>query len=1188
MKTAALFSQFRPAQFHLSKVSVVSVLALSLGLFLGSCGGSGGSSDGGNAAASGGADLLAIHVGRIADVYGLDQDSNGRSNGQILLFQQDVLIGPDIQDERDVNSNKSDEEITYDFIGVDPDTLQPKLLITRVMDSAAFKDAFARLDDKATLIDAAHFGQDNTLQPFSVMPRNAALRLTFSKDLGLDRDFFLERDANGQTIGIKNPSAIELLEIVGDPLDEKDVGDFRRIITRISQRKNIVILDPVLLGKEGARLNAPNSASGLPASPLKSRSANMRIAISLEGPLRIRGLTAKTKRAFIGKNLAARKSIIRDFRSGNADDTALGIIGGFVHETIPPRIVGELPMRLERVEPATKSLIIYKAGIRHGIDRGDVLKLFKPGSNEGIPIVVTEVVIDPEDDKNNPGLQHVRVRVRDIGPFEAFDPSKRPDFPAALKEREPWLELNAPLLVLSTEFSGGDPAKGTGDDPRNFITFTPQPLPDPGQSEVKPNENISPFASLVVRWSKPINLSTVKPVDTMILATTGDTAKLLDAKRGTPHLIHSLVFDEDGSQTALRISPPRGFYLDDEMRKPSNKSAFPYFLHVIGGVDGIRDFARNPVDFQFANRAQETLKFEFFLDINKDKSNKNRFPNNRVVNIVRRFKARDEDESGNDIIDWFGPIALSDGFAIGRPIARSTSYIDDRNQLPSPPNFPFAFCSGTDVMTLTGATPLPTPILNPLNPWGCRLMTVWREIDLSLSRTDSFDFNLDVEQIWWAPGQGTPALRSRTIIYDVFDSHSLFLGHSERRPSNCISVPASFPRYRQSSLRREFIHNYARSLKPGALSYLVPDSMVEDRPAAHAAYEKQEIVIRHEDLVFDPTGLNRFLPLPEFDKKTKGYFVFRDERVDVLGGGRGLPQILSPFGGGVNSRFWRGDQESFPDDGKVGSIALPLLTDWQAEVDSAKLPKDDPFFATGLNGLQVSLTVTSSILPMFRVFSGGTRCLNQTKFVRSGDNAWKIAQGGWNPLTCARTSTAGGDNTVYWARIDFLRRMSVMTFGFINFEDPHNDKDHNYEDPRLGSNKSYAMTATQRPDFEVSFDPPRSSLPTGTSITDEYRVADRVTNISEFDFFDPLVAGNAHVRSSSGSWWNYQYTNLLSKYNKDPNMLFDADWLVKARLTPSEVKMFNFRFVIQIEDGPNAVPPRIDTYSLVFRIEDTK
>ena len=32
-------------------------------------------------------------------------------------------------------------------------------------------------------------------------------------------------------------------------------------------------------------------------------------------------------------------------------------------------------------------------------------------------------------------------------------------------------------------------------------------------------------------------------------------------------------------------------------------------------------------------------------------------------------------------------------------------------------------------------------IQNPLNPYGCRLQTLWREIDLSLSRTDAFDFN---------------------------------------------------------------------------------------------------------------------------------------------------------------------------------------------------------------------------------------------------------------------------------------------------------------------------------------------------------------------------------------------------------------------------------------------------------------
>ena len=37
-------------------------------------------------------------------------------------------------------------------------------------------------------------------------------------------------------------------------------------------------------------------------------------------------------------------------------------------------------------------------------------------------------------------------------------------------------------------------------------------------------------------------------------------------------------------------------------------------------------------------------------------------------------------------------------------------------------------------------------------PWlGARLQTVWREIDLSLSRSDPTDFNLDIEQMYWPP-----------------------------------------------------------------------------------------------------------------------------------------------------------------------------------------------------------------------------------------------------------------------------------------------------------------------------------------------------------------------------------------------------------------------------------------------------
>ncbi|MFQ5504293.1 MAG: hypothetical protein ACE5F1_05770, partial [Planctomycetota bacterium] len=747
------------------------------GLFLGSisllvsCGGAG---QGGSAASSGDGELLRVEVGRLVDVFGL---KGLRRNEGVVLFQKDVLIGPDIQDDRRGANKKSEAQIVYEFIGVDPDTLQSRLLINREVGSEKFQSAWAKLGENLIRIAPGHFGQNTKERPFAVAARNGAIQLTFNKDLGISEDFFVAKDELGRVIGIKNPEAVQVLEIVGDPNDNDPSGDFRLIPTRIAYKGDQIVLDPVLLGSEGTAFNVPNNALGLPESS-DSSSANIRLALTLEGPLRIRGLRADDERLtdFLGRNLANQKSIIRDFRSGNDSDNDSRISRGFVRDTVPPRLVGEMAMRLEAVDKTLGRLLVYKAGISHEIDIGDVLKLF-PTSSEGRAVAITDVVVDPDDDRDKPSEQHVFVEVRDVSTFEPFDPTETmpPEILNASREiRESWLVENAPILVLSTEFS-----QESDDDIRNFVNFTPPPVPsDP--KKPTPNENVSPFASLIVRFSKPVDLTSVKPLDSLVLATEGKTTTVLDPKLGTPFLFFSQIFDEDGSQTSLRITPPLGLYLDDALRKEN----LPYFLHLRGGVDGIKDLSGNPVDFQTVNKAEEFQVFPFFLDV-RVKNGVPAFPDNRVVNICKRFLARDEDESPPGQIDFFGAVTVFDGMVQGRPTARTTSYVDDLNQLSSPPEAPFRFCPVSADVLLTAATPFPQPILNPLNPWGCRLMTVWREIDLSLSRTDPFDFNLDIEAMWYTPFQ-QGAMKTRPFTFDIFDKVSLFIGHSERRPTNCV------------------------------------------------------------------------------------------------------------------------------------------------------------------------------------------------------------------------------------------------------------------------------------------------------------------------------------------------------------------------------------------------------------------
>ncbi|MFQ5504291.1 MAG: hypothetical protein ACE5F1_05760 [Planctomycetota bacterium] len=1103
--------------------------------------------------------LVRTEAARLVDVFGLVRVKP--VGHRMTLFERDVIAGPNIQ-----GGNGK-----YEFVGRDSDSLQPRLLIRSEIGTAAFQEAFDALDREAQRISPASYGQDPTNLPFTVVPRNAAIRLRFDRPLGLAEDFFVRRGGDGNDVAFVNTEAVQLLEILDDPTVKDSSENFRSIPLRIVVKGDSILLDPVLVGREGIELGFQRNALGMPESQ-DSRTANIRLALALEGPLRIPGLA--TPSLLVGRDLALRRAVIRDFRSGNDADVNQWISRGFLREAEPPLLVGEMAMRFEAMGAAQR-IKLYKAGLEHEIDRGDVLCLYLPGGAE--PVATTLVVTDPEDDRGAPGVQHVLVEVEDASLFARYDPSLRKDYPIPLDLREAWLLEHAPIAVLAAEFDGSK-----GDDLRNFVRFSPVPSPaTEAQRALHPDavHNVSPFASVSLSFSEPVDMRTVKPYESMILATHGDTVRVLDAKLGTPYLITAQRFDEDGSQIHVRLEPPFGFHLDPALRKQN----LPYFLHIIGGLSGIRDPSGNPLDLGFANGTRERVRVPFYLDV-RSTGGEPRFPDNRVVSVVRRMRAKDEDESPAGMQDYFGAISLVAGRAVGRPTTRSSSYVDDRNQMASPPDPPFRFCLAGQTMLLTGATPFTAGVQNPLNPWGCRLQTLWREIDLSLSRTDPFDFNLDIERMWWAPFQGTPAAKSRRIIFDIFDYVQLSLGHSERRPSNCAGNSTALPVYRWSGLRLQFYHNYLRSLLQEATSPTEP-AQIDERPAPHLAFLGQTLYIRDQDVVRDPTGVNRFLPYPSFEKP---YFTWRDERLALLGGGSGLPTILSPF----KSRFWNGSRSTpIPEDGEVGSIALPLLADFEVHPDDPAKPLDNPWFAIGSNGLQASLGVASSLVPnqtwpFFRVYSAGglIQGRKNPKIMNPTMPGWKLAQGGWN--FGSGLNTPPGDANTYWIRVDYLKRISVMTYGFLQLDDPHDDERHDYGDPRLGK---YDLNGVL-PRFAVAVDPLPADQPPGTRVMIEYRAGQEPA--STFEAFDPLVAGEAHVRyfdNATRKWRSYQHTRRLTGYTRDVTDLFDAGFLERYDMRPEDIRLLNFRFVF--ENNVDSDPPRtpaLDSFSFAYRLRSAR
>ncbi|MBL8755983.1 MAG: hypothetical protein JNK15_21995 [Planctomycetes bacterium] len=1110
-----------------------------------------------------------VEFGRLVDVYGYDGDGGA----ELTLFQKDVVVGNDIADERPPGSSLGDGEVTYDFYATDPVTLQPRLLIPRRIGSPAFTAAFDRLGARLRTVTPMAHGQGGPGLPYSVVPRNAAIRVVLSAPLLVDDEFFVARDEQGKVNGLRNTEAVQLLRIVGDPAQD---DAFVPMPVRVLVKDRALVLDPVLLGDEGVQYQTVNNAEGMPASQ-DQLAANIRIAIALDGPLALPMLREEST-SLIGKNNAGLPAIVRDFRSGNSADTSFDLAGGFVRDPLPLRVLGELPMFVERVDPVSSSVFevtVFKGGLSHEIDRGDVFRFLSPGSGE--EIALGEVVVDPIDDRDVPGVQHVRVRVRIGKALDAVDPSDLAGFPQPLAEREAWLRTNAPIAVLIAEFTAGG---GEGrDDPRNFLRFSPEPLTLGGYTP-RADEFVSPFAGAVVRFTKPVDLSTVRWADTFFfamrdLASEAERQEFLqglpnadggvgidpgafdDAKYRTPFLVTARVFDEDGSQTSLRLQPTSGFYLDDTMRNPPAGVTYPYYLHLISDspVGGIRDLAGNRLDLQgtTAERANAVV-IPFTLDTRSNGAEP-LFPDNLAVSIVRRFASRDEDARPSWFLpeevrgpggpqraaavpldDVFGACVYLDGRLLPRPTTRTRVVADNQNQSPvvqqpeTGPQDPLGWCPQTVAGQFQRASNTATNVLNqgiqnPLNPYGCRLQTVWREVDLSLSRTDPFDFNLDIEQMYWAPYTGT------NILFDEFDATSLFLTHSEYRPAPCVGNTSALASMPNSGLRFQFEGNRLANKQPTGNG-----ALVESLAPRTAAYVDQPLAIEPSWVVREPTGVNRYLPLPTFQKP---YFVFRDETVMEQGGdaGRGsdlsngangfdyAPYVVSPFANGLGGKwvdvtgpspsiafvnaFWndapnhRIDQPSTQEgqtDGLCGAIAMPLLADFRTMVDSSELPIEDPFTAFGTNGWQVAITVQSGAQPNFRVLSAGrpSAAPQGGLPLTTSSPFWSLANGGWGPGATPSASwvaTPAGDNTFYWMMMDVVKRQSVITAGFVDLHNPHRVPE-GFGDPRLGpfylQGGSSTLPANVLPDFAYEFDPPLSKLPAGTSIVPQFRGASAV------------------------------------------------------------------------------------------------
>ena len=115
-----------------------------------------------------------------------------------------------------------------------------------------------------------------------------------------------------------------------------------------------------------------------------------------------------------------------------------------------------------------------------------------------------------------------------------------------------------------------------------------------------------------------------------------------------------------------------------------------------------------------------------------------------------------------------------------------------------------------------------------------------------------------------------------------------------------------------------------------------------------------------------------------------------------------------------------------------------------------------------------------------------------------------------------RFQAPAGDQHTHWAQADFVRRVSMVTFGFFDSRAPNQ---HDLDASSLSA--TWVGTGNQRgvPDFEnlagaraqnsyaisdfvTVIDPPLSTLPGGTSVAVEFRGVDTIQRATIYDKLD--------------------------------------------------------------------------------------
>lgn len=925
-----------------------------------------------------------------------------------------------------------------------------------------------------------------------------------------------------------------------------------------------------------------------------------------------------------------------------------------------------LPLRSGDFLTQVVNVTLPNGGVEAVRVRAEILQNLEIGTVVGDPVrpLLGRTAAGTQGDE----LLSIRVKVASV--FAGTDSAGQPvSFQANAEPTGADCTLQA-YYYEEVRFVDGSGAVSDTANRSEFLRIDPQPPTSIGGVPVPPGTRVSPQASVAIEFSKPMDLERLDATTNLVLTNEGIPgtsfiAAMADPKLATAGVVPVRQSDQGGDSTVIQLQPQAGLF-----HRRNTPEA--YWFHLMLGASGVTDLAGNPVAiFDDTRNPVANWSVTFALDqdaadnmvgwhvyrfesVDEDGT----LPGS--VDIYGQFRILDGVLTAADTVrfsrtadnqnlggisrinrgECWNAVGATPGLVVPQnPQNGGNLYWQPRmvDVNPTPP-----------AVFLPPNTPQPVGrVIEPHQPRGSRMMMRYLEDDFSLDYRNASLFALDVEQLYWSP------FSDENVLFDVFDRYTMALSHCDKRPDEqfvlipgaagppvvppvCQFVCASV----SSSLSAEFDDNLLRGSRP---TTVFADKVYRINP---------------NEAFRSPANV-KYVPYPRFDRS----YTWRDSRLVTidslgqvigLGGARDPGQdnvttnptlnqdrttnIDSPWITSVPPASFTGpiyvlDEADFRGARRRDHdpIALPLLVDFKMFPDSAANG-----VARGVNAFQVAMLGPPSAFPIgnpggyynsvgvgcagrnpwawVRIHSTGGIDPNTGNDILVDPANMPFAQGGFlkdaglgDPIQGIFQAPAG-DGMLHWAQADFVRRVSTMTFGFLDTLQPQRRAEITGATitNRPGFPDFAAINTNLRiSDLVTQMDPPLSRQPAGTSVVLEFRAAADFANSGVL--YNPTYAQNGATANDTfngrGNLLNPNYACEAYRYST-PNSgaTFDLPRVAASGLTPYVTedrinqlrdpangllpRFLNLRIVMTNNvDVTPAISPGLKSLSLIYRMQ---